>query len=612
MCLTWRRRAGLCSPASLPRSTHPRRFLERSIRTFSRISGLGDGLPVITRSPDMYAITCSHTQGNAAFASGDFQTAVDKFKEAIQLDENNHVLYSNASASLLSLKDYDQALEYAEQCIQKNPAFVKGYTRQGAALLGLERFDDAEAAYGKALELDAGNAAAQEGLNMVKEARAGGGKKSLFLDPQNLQKLMMDPRTRSFLSQPDFMSMLKACEEDPGKMQEFMNDDRMKVVLEVIFGLRFADPDEFMKEEGDAPAAPGHPKAAAEKPSEREPEPVSDDVKRSLEEKEKGNAAYKAKDFDTAVAHYDAAIALDPENISFITNKAAVKFEQGRYDECIADCETAIQKGRELRADYKLIARAMTRIGNSLVKQGKLEEAINTYNKSLTEHRSADTLERLNNAERALKQAQEEAYVDMEICNEEKDKGNEAFKAQKYPDAIKHYTEALRRGPPSVNGEAHKLYSNRAACYTKLGAWNEGLKDADKCIELAPGFGKGYSRKGHLQYFMKEYAKAMQTYEDGLKHDPESQELKDGLKRCVIAINTQNSGAEEMTEEERQQRQERAMADPEIQAILTDPIMRNVLRDMQEDPMSAQKHLADATVAAKFEKLVASGIVQVR
>ncbi len=43
----------------------------------------------------------------------------------------------------------------------------------------------------------------------------------------------------------------------------------------------------------------------------------------------------------------------------------------------------------------------------------------------------------------------------------------------------------------------------RAACYTKLGAWNEGLKDAEECIRLEPSFAKGYSRKGHLQYFMK-------------------------------------------------------------------------------------------------------------
>ena len=42
----------------------------------------------------------------------------------------------------------------------------------------------------------------------------------------------------------------------------------------------------------------------------------------SLEEKEKGNAAYKKREFETALQHYDKAIELDPTNITFLTNKA--------------------------------------------------------------------------------------------------------------------------------------------------------------------------------------------------------------------------------------------------------------------------------------------------
>ena len=45
------------------------------------------------------------------------------------------------------------------------------------------------------------------------------------------------------------------------------------------------------------------------------------------------------------------------------------------------------------------------------------------------------------------------------------------------------------------------------------------------CIELKPEFPKGYSRKGHLQYFMKEYEKALETYEIGLKYEPGNEEL---------------------------------------------------------------------------------------
>lgn len=64
-----------------------------------------------------------------------------------------------------------------------------------------------------------------------------------------------------------------------------------------------------------------------------------------------------------------------------------------------------------------------------------------------------------------------------------------------------------------------------------------------RCIELAPDFVKGYSRKGALQYFMKEYDKAMATYEAGLKHDPDNQELKDGIMSCLQAIDRIAHGA---------------------------------------------------------------------
>ena len=63
------------------------------------------------------------------------------------------------------------------------------------------------------------------------------------------------------------------------------------------------------------------------------------------------------------------------------------------------------------------------------------------------------------------------------------------------------------------------------------------VQDADECIKLAPTFAKGYSRKGHLQFFMKEHTKAIATYEEGLKQDPANQELRDGLQRCMEAIN---------------------------------------------------------------------------
>lgn len=64
----------------------------------------------------------------------------------------------------------------------------------------------------------------------------------------------------------------------------------------------------------------------------------------------------------------------------------------GDYDAVVADCDAAVEKGRELRADYKMVARALTRKGSALVKKGDLPSAIATFNKALTEHRCTPLL----------------------------------------------------------------------------------------------------------------------------------------------------------------------------------------------------------------------------
>lgn len=109
-----------------------------------------------------------------------------------------------------------------------------------------------------------------------------------------------------------------------------------------------------------------------------------------------------------------------------------------------------------------------------------------------------------------LQEQREVAYVDMELSSSEKDAGNTAFKEARYPEAVAHYQEALRRGPPSVNPEAHKLYSNLAACYQKLGAYPEGLKAADRC-----GVGADTWKEGaHLHGLVTEQA-PHNTWEEG-------------------------------------------------------------------------------------------------
>ncbi|ORX51934.1 TPR-like protein [Hesseltinella vesiculosa] len=219
---------------------------------------------------------------------------------------------------------------------------------------------------------------------------------------------------------------------------------------------------------------------------------MSDDNKQqALSEKELGNKAYKARQFEDALTHYNKAWELDNTNITFLTNKAAVLFEQENYDECIKVCEQAVESGRELRADYKLVARALQRIGNAYVKKGDLDNAIKFYGKSLTEHRTPDTLQKLRDTEKLKKEQEKAAYHNPELADKAREAGNAFFKESKWPEAVEQYTEAIKRNDKDV-----RPYSNRAVCYLKLMAVHEAEKDADKCIELDPEFGKALKEGG--------------------------------------------------------------------------------------------------------------------
>ena len=116
--------------------------------------------------------------------------------------------------------------------------------------------------------------------------------------------------------------------------------------------------------------------------------------------KQEGNTAYSKKQFSQAIECYNKAIELDPGEITYYTNLAAVYFEKKDYVKCVEICDKAVDVGREGRADFKLIAKALGRKGNALRRAGNLSEAKVAYEKALTEHRTPDYRTALSEVER--------------------------------------------------------------------------------------------------------------------------------------------------------------------------------------------------------------------
>ncbi|XP_026191572.1 STI1-like protein [Cyclospora cayetanensis] len=538
------------------------------------------------------------TKGNAAFQSGDFNAAVRHFTEAIGHSPSDAVLYSNRSGAYASLKQFENALKDADMCIQLKPDWAKGYSRKGLAEFNLGQLREAEATYTKGLALDPNNQTLQAALNEVKQSEAS---------MREMQAMMA--ATQAVRSHP---RLQKYSQEDPEYLQKLIsligqiqaNPNNLRLIL--------AQPDVRIREgitvalggtleEEEAPPARSPPPPSASHASQAPAKELTEEQKQAEEKKKEGNALYKARKFEEALKAYDEAIALDPNELLYLNNKAAVYMELRDYDACIAECNKALERRYEVKADYEVVAKVYNRMAACYTRQKDYGKAIEMYEKSLCEANNRQTRAALADVKRLKDKADREAYIDPEKAEEHRQKGNDFFKNNDFPNAKKEYDEAILRNPKDA-----KLYSNRAAALTKLFEYPSALKDCETAISLDPSFVKAWSRKGTLHFLLKEYAKAMEAFDRGLAVDPNSKECMDGKMQVVRKVQQQQQSGEVDEEQMRH-----AMADPEIQQILRDPQMSIVLQNAQENPALLKDYLQDPKIRDGINKLITAGILRV-
>ncbi|EPY52792.1 SGT2 family TPR repeat protein [Schizosaccharomyces cryophilus OY26] len=107
-------------------------------------------------------------QGNEAIAKKEYQSAVDLYTKAIELDPTSPVYYSNRAAAYSQLGQYESAVEDALTSLSIDPKHSRAYGRLGRAKLSLGDAGAAADAYEKGLELDPSNDVLKRGLEAAK------------------------------------------------------------------------------------------------------------------------------------------------------------------------------------------------------------------------------------------------------------------------------------------------------------------------------------------------------------------------------------------------------------------------------------------------------------
>ncbi|KAK9076316.1 hypothetical protein SSX86_004650 [Deinandra increscens subsp. villosa] len=120
---------------------------------------------------------------------------------------------------------------------------------------------------------------------------------------------------------------------------------------------------------------------------------------------------------------------------------------------------------------------------------------------------------------------------DVSMAEEIKRQANEAFKANKFSQAIDLYTKAIE-----LNGENAVYWANRAFSHAKLEEYGSAIQDASKAVEIDPKYSKGYYRRGAAYLAMGKFKEALKDFQQVKRLCPNDPDASKKLKECEKAV----------------------------------------------------------------------------
>uniref|UniRef100_A0A182N1T3 TPR_REGION domain-containing protein n=1 Tax=Anopheles dirus TaxID=7168 RepID=A0A182N1T3_9DIPT len=234
--------------------------------------------------------------------------------------------------------------------------------------------------------------------------------------------------------------------------------------------------------------------------------------------KERGNKQCKLGNYQEAIELYTQAIETYGENAAYYSNRALCYMNLEFYDDCLADCRTAIEKDPQYIKAYYRRMQAYERLGEN-------EQAIADCRQILqlsqdekelsTAKRDLDRIEKRLAAQKPQsspgKQKGKPAELDpmMELVKQEADKykelGNKHIARKDFDKAERSYTKAI-----TLYGEDAIYYTNRSLCYWNLKDYDKCLADCNKAIQLDETYFRPYYRRMQVRELRGAYQSAVE------------------------------------------------------------------------------------------------------
>jgi len=319
-------------------------------------------------------------EGNQFYKQKQYREALSKYSEAIDLCPQCVPFYGNRSACFLMLGQPRQALDDARTATGLDPEFSKGWTRIARCCVMLGDTVTARQALTKLASIDENNNAEQRNVEVIERMvtdssqayAAGDFRKALWCLDKALEVANYSITIKT--SRAECLAFLGRYAEASETANSVLQIDNMNADAIYVRGLCLYYEDNVERAFSHFAQvlrfAPDHVRAKE----------IYKKAKSLKSKKEEGNTAFKAGNLEEAYKLYSEALLIDPcnrsTNAKLHFNRATVAAKQKKMDECISDCDKAL----DLDPGY---TKALLRRAKCYMESEQFEEAVRDYEKVL-------------------------------------------------------------------------------------------------------------------------------------------------------------------------------------------------------------------------------------
>ncbi|XP_073825657.1 small glutamine-rich tetratricopeptide containing protein [Musca autumnalis] len=171
----------------------------------------------VERNPEILKMTeAIKNEGNRLMKDGKYNEALLQYNRAITYDPKNPIFYCNRAAAYIRLGDNEKAITDCKSALVYNPSYGKAYGRLGIAYSNLGKYEEAQQAYAKAIELEPENQDYRNNLEVARNARNHVSANVIPNLQEGLNAMISNPAIRNLFSSAEIdLDQLQSMTQNP-------------------------------------------------------------------------------------------------------------------------------------------------------------------------------------------------------------------------------------------------------------------------------------------------------------------------------------------------------------------------------------------------------------